>query len=171
MAIAFISISAKAQDITISGITTGSTKNDVIKILKGKKYEYTIIEGCIIVLNYKNNLSSDIHEILIRFNNNNLIKNISLLTKVNLKIFDTYDEIVGKLKEKYGEPIESEEKYYSPFDEDYKEYPLSAIEYVKKHYSRWEVNNLILLVSVTKLGIFVIYTDTRYQDKETTADY
>ena len=172
MAIAFISVIANAQDITISGITLGATKNEVIKILNEKKYKYTIEDDLLIIVSeYKNNLSIYINSMYLSFNTDRILKSIALTSSLDNKIFDNYDEIVSKLKEKYGEPSEIKEKYYSPFDEDYKKYPLSALQYIDEHYTTWKVKNLSLTTKVTKFGVLVHYSDTRYHDKETTADY
>jgi len=173
IAIAFISISAKAQDITISGITFGATKNEVIKILNEKKYKYNFTLNCIIVTEYRNSLSADINEMLIYLNSDNIVKVIYLNSdNLDVKIFDNYDEIVRTLKKKYGEPTKVIEKYYSPYSENYRDYPLSAIQYINVHETVWKINDYTLMkVFICKLGIFVLYIDTRYQDKETTTDY
>lgn len=172
MAIAFISAIANAQDITISGITLGSTKNEVIKILNEKKYQYQIGDNnCILVYEYKNSLSTDINQMLIKFNSDNIVWAIALLIDADIRIFDNYDYIVSKLKEKYGNPTIVVEKYYSPYSENYRDYPLSAIEYLNVHGATWRVNNLELHTILTKKGIKVVYVDKRYQDKETTGDY
>ncbi len=171
MAIAFISAIANAQDITISGITLGATKNEVIKILNEKKYQYQIGGNSFFVSPYINNLSPFINKMMINFNSDNIVSYIMLITSVDIKIFDNYDDIVFKLKEKYGKPIAVEEKYYSPYSENYRDYPLSAIEYVNEHYAIWIVNNLTLITKITKNGIMVHYSDTRSREKETTTDY
>ncbi len=173
MAIAFISVIAKAQNITISGITAGSTKNDVIKILKEKKYKYHFYEDDIFVTEYKNSLSTDINQMIINLNSDDIVNSIALNTSnVDVKIFDNYDEIVSRLKVKYGEPTSVIEKYYSPYSENYRDYPLSAIEYLNVHETVWKINDYTFIkVFICKLGIFVHYVDTRYQDKETTTDY
>lgn len=172
IAIAFISVIANAQDITISGIKLGATKNDVIKILKEKKYKYQIEDNNFLVSPYTNNLSAAINQMLIGFNSDKIVDAISLITKVDIKIFNNYDDIVRKLKEKYGEPIESEEKYYSPYSENYRDYPLSALQYINEHETEWKVNNnLYLTAAITKEGIFLLYVDKRYIDKKTTSDY
>ena len=91
---------------------------------------------------------------------------------IDVKIFDNYDEIVRTLKGKYGKPIVVEEKYYSPYSESYRKYPLSAIKYLNVHETVWKINDYTLMkVFICKLGIFVHYVDTRYIDKETTTDY
>jgi hypothetical protein len=171
MTIAFISISAKAQDITISGITFGATKNDVIKILNEKKYQYQNEDKIFLVSPYTNKLSTAINKMYIILNSDNIVNEIALVIDADIRIFDNYDYIVSKLKEKYGNPTIVVEKYYSPYSENYRDYPLSAIEYVNKHGTTWKVNNLKLITSLGKVGILVDYLDTRYQDKETTNDY
>jgi hypothetical protein len=174
IAIAFISISAKAQDIAVSGITLGATKNDAIKILNEKKYKYRI-EGSlnyILVSPYTNNLSTAINQMMISFNSDNIVISILLISKLDVKIFDNYDNIVSKLKEKYGKPWKVIEKYYSPYSENYRNYPLSAIEYLNKHETDWKINDYTYLdVFITKSGIDVFYSDTRFLEKENTTDY
>ena len=176
MAIAFISILAKAQDITISGIKLGSTKNEVIKILNEKKYKYDFYSNNkdIIVSDYKNSLSAEINTIFIKLNSDNIVKVIMLIADadVDIKIFDNYDNIVSKLKVKYGEPTKVIEKYYSPYSENYRDYPLSAIEYLNKHITYWKINDYTYIrVFIKKEGIYILYTDSRYEDNETTSDY
>jgi len=171
MAIAFISVIAKAQDITISGIKLGATKNEVIKILNEKKYQYHFTLNCIFVTEYRNSLSAAINEMMIYLNSDNIVTSINLNSdNLDIKIFNNYDDIVRKLKEKYGEPIESEEKYYSPYSENYREYPLSAMEYVNKHETEWKINDYTYIsVGINKSRLYVLYSD--YQEKETTTDY
>jgi hypothetical protein len=171
MAIAFISILANAQDITVSGIKLGSTKNDLIKILNEKKYKYQIEDKYIYVSDYTNSLSMAIWNMMIGLNADR-IKYIGLACEKGVKIFDNYDNIVSKLKEKYGEPTSVVEKYYSPYSENYRDYPLSAIEYVNEHGTTWKINDYTYIrVYITKSSLHVLYSDTRYQDKETTSDY
>jgi hypothetical protein len=171
MAIAFISVIAKAQDITISGITLGATKNEVIKILNEKKYQYQFEDNIFLVSPYTNNLSKAIKGMYIGCNSDNIVNRIMLITNADIKIFDDFDKIVSKLKEKYGEPFAEEEKYYYPYSENYRDYPLSAIEYVKDHMKLWRVNNLELVTFINKVGIVVSYSDKRYPREETTTDY
>ena len=168
MAIAFISVIAKAQDITISGITLGATKNDAIKILKGKKYKYRIDEdNLILVSDYKNSLSTAINYMYIICNSDNIATHIAIdIGNADIKIFDDYDDIVSKLKEKYGEPIEVGEKYNSPYSENYRDYPLSALQFIDEHYTKWKVNNLQIVTSILKDRILVVYNDTKYSEQE-----
>ncbi len=156
MAIAFISVIANAQDITISGITLGATKNEVIKILNEKKYKYHFSENNknIVVSYYKNILSTGIKSMLIKFNSDNILIRITLTNSPETKTVDIYDNIIIKLKEKYGEPS-------------------NALKYRNTNYLTWEVNNLYLTTSgsESERNVFVNYSDTRYKEKETTADY
>ncbi len=169
MAIAFISVIAKAQDITVSGIKLGSTKTDVIKILNEKKYKYEIKDKYIYVSDYTNSLSASIWNMIIGLNADRIIY-IGLTCERGVKIFDNFDEIVSKLKEKYGEPTTIVEKYNSPYSKNYRDYPLSAIEYVNKHETEWKINDYTYIsVGINKSRLYVLYSD--YQEKETTTDY
>ncbi len=169
MAIAFISVIANAQDIAVSGITLGSNKNDAIKILNEKKYKYEIKDKYIYVSDYKNSLSASIWNMSIGLNADRIIY-IGLTCERGVKIFDNFDEIVSRLKVKYGEPTSVIEKYYSPYSENYREYPLSAMEYVNKHETEWKINDYTYIsVGINKSRLYVLYSD--YQEKETTTDY